>query len=305
MPCIPQIGDTCVGAKINGRLLPLRTQLQQRRPGRDRHLEGADPVADLGALCRHRQGARPHPPLYPHPAARAISRSRPRHRAEGVPPGGPGFLRTAARSGADAVQLRHGRGSLRRGRRGAGDRPRGGQRRLPAAARGQETRSCRSAAARGARHRATTRRCRSAGSSRAWRCISPAAATRCRATASSASSRPARASRSTRSIATRSEASPTSRNAGSTSPGAATRPRRSHVGRINVTIANEPGNLGSLTTTIGKQGGNITNLKITNRSTDFFEIMVDIEVADVKHLSTIIAALRATPVINSVERARG
>ena len=79
----------------------------------------------------------------------------------------------------------------------------------------------------------------------------------------------------------------------------------SHVGRINVTIANEPGNLGSLTTTIGKQGGNITNLKITNRSTDFFEIMVDIEVGDVKHLSNIIAALRATPVINSVERARG
>src|SRR5438876_5560578 len=78
-----------------------------------------------------------------------------------------------------------------------------------------------------------------------------------------------------------------------------------HVGRINVTIANEPGNLGSLTTTIGKQGGNISNLKITNRSTDFFEIMVDIQVEDVKHLSTIIAALRATPVINSVERARG
>src|SRR5829696_572363 len=78
-----------------------------------------------------------------------------------------------------------------------------------------------------------------------------------------------------------------------------------HIGRINVTIANEPGNLGSLTTTIGKQGGNITNLKITNRSTDFFEIMVDIEVGDVKHLSTIIAALRATPLINSVERARG
>jgi GTP pyrophosphokinase len=78
-----------------------------------------------------------------------------------------------------------------------------------------------------------------------------------------------------------------------------------HVGRINVTIANEPGNLGTLTTTIGKQGGNISNLKITNRSTDFFEILVDIQVADVKQLSTIVAALRATPVINSVERARG
>jgi guanosine-3',5'-bis(diphosphate) 3'-pyrophosphohydrolase len=78
-----------------------------------------------------------------------------------------------------------------------------------------------------------------------------------------------------------------------------------HVGRINVTIGNEPGSLGSLTTVIGKHGGNITNLKITNRSTDFFEILVDIEVQDLKHLTNIIAALRATPVINSVERARG
>jgi GTP pyrophosphokinase len=33
--------------------------------------------------------------------------------------------------------------------------------------------------------------------------------------------------------------------------------------------------------------------------------MLDIEVADVKHLTTIVAALRANPVINSVERARG
>jgi GTP diphosphokinase / guanosine-3',5'-bis(diphosphate) 3'-diphosphatase len=78
-----------------------------------------------------------------------------------------------------------------------------------------------------------------------------------------------------------------------------------HVGRLNVMISNEPGNLGSLTTVIGKQGGNITNLKITNRSSDFFEMMLDIEVTDVKHLTTIVAALRANPVINSVERARG
>jgi len=78
-----------------------------------------------------------------------------------------------------------------------------------------------------------------------------------------------------------------------------------HVGRINVTLGNEPGSLGSLTTVIGKQAGNITNLKITNRSVDFFEILVDIEVKDVKHLTNIIAALRATPVINSVARSRG
>jgi len=33
--------------------------------------------------------------------------------------------------------------------------------------------------------------------------------------------------------------------------------------------------------------------------------LIDVEVRNVKHLTDIIAALRATPSINSVERARG
>jgi len=77
------------------------------------------------------------------------------------------------------------------------------------------------------------------------------------------------------------------------------------IGRISVVVANEPGGLGTLSTVIGKNGGNITNLKITNRTQDFFEMLIDIVVHDVKHLTNIIAALRATPVINSVDRARG
>ncbi|WP_448192826.1 RelA/SpoT family protein [Azospirillum sp. sgz301742] len=78
-----------------------------------------------------------------------------------------------------------------------------------------------------------------------------------------------------------------------------------HVGRIHLVVANEPGSLGNLSTVIGKNGGNITNLKITNRNTDFFELLIDIDVKDAKHLTNIMAALRATPVINSVDRARG
>lgn len=78
-----------------------------------------------------------------------------------------------------------------------------------------------------------------------------------------------------------------------------------HVGRINVTFQNEPGALGSLSTVIAANGGNITNLKITNRSTDFWDILLDIYVNDTKHLSNIIAALRATPCVASVERAKG
>jgi len=77
------------------------------------------------------------------------------------------------------------------------------------------------------------------------------------------------------------------------------------VGRVALVVANEPGSLGALSTVIAKNAGNITNLKITNRSQQFWEMLIDIEVRDVKHLTNIIAALRATPAINSVERARG
>ncbi len=78
-----------------------------------------------------------------------------------------------------------------------------------------------------------------------------------------------------------------------------------HTGRLHLVVANEPGSLGGLSTIIGKNYGNISNLKITNRSMDFFEMLIDVEVQDVKHLSNIIAALRATPVVISVDRARG
>ena len=79
----------------------------------------------------------------------------------------------------------------------------------------------------------------------------------------------------------------------------------SHVGRLNVTFLNQPGGLGTVSTVIGKNGGNIVNLKITNRSLDFWDILVDVYVTDTKHLNNLIAALRATPEITSVERAKG
>lgn len=79
----------------------------------------------------------------------------------------------------------------------------------------------------------------------------------------------------------------------------------SHVGRLNVTFLNQPGGLGTVSTVIGKNGGNIVNLKITNRSIDFWDIIIDVYVNDTKHLNNVIAALRATPEITSVDRAKG
>lgn len=78
-----------------------------------------------------------------------------------------------------------------------------------------------------------------------------------------------------------------------------------HIGRLHITIGNEPGALGTLSTVIGKNGGNITNLKILNRSLDFWDMMLDIHVQDTVHLNNIMAALRATPEIAAVERAKG
>jgi len=84
---------------------------------------------------------------------------------------------------------------------------------------------------------------------------------------------------------------------GETAPGV-------YTGRLKITVANQPGSLSSLSTVIARHDGNISNLRIVNRSMDFFDMVIDVEVSDVKHLADITAALRATPAINAVERAR-
>jgi GTP pyrophosphokinase len=78
-----------------------------------------------------------------------------------------------------------------------------------------------------------------------------------------------------------------------------------HTGRISAIAANGPSALATLTNAIAKHEGAITNLKITNRQQDFFEVLVDVEVRDTKHLANVIAGLRGANGITQVERARG
>ncbi len=75
-------------------------------------------------------------------------------------------------------------------------------------------------------------------------------------------------------------------------------------GRLTLNVTNEAGSLATLSTVIGKNGGNITNLKITSRSVDFYDMYIDVQVKDAKHLNDIVAALRATPIITFVDRTR-
>ena len=77
------------------------------------------------------------------------------------------------------------------------------------------------------------------------------------------------------------------------------------VGRIKAVLANTPGSLSTLATVIAKNNGNISNLKIVDRNPDFFEMRVDVEVRDLSHLIHIIAALRIDPAISSVDRIKG
>jgi GTP diphosphokinase / guanosine-3',5'-bis(diphosphate) 3'-diphosphatase len=75
-----------------------------------------------------------------------------------------------------------------------------------------------------------------------------------------------------------------------------------HIGRLKAHVSHEPAALATVTNVIAKENGNISNFKIVNRSTDFFEVLIDIEVKDLRHLGNIIANLRSKEVVQSVER---
>ena len=76
------------------------------------------------------------------------------------------------------------------------------------------------------------------------------------------------------------------------------------LSRLTATIRNAPGVLGEACTTIGEAGGNIVNLRMHRRQADFFDVDFDIEVKNARHIGNIAAALRANPSIETVERAR-
>ena len=75
-----------------------------------------------------------------------------------------------------------------------------------------------------------------------------------------------------------------------------------HVGRLKVMLTNEPGALGELSNMIARSDGNIANLNIINRTVSYFEILVDVEVKDLKQLTDIIAALKASKYVSYVSR---
>ncbi len=75
--------------------------------------------------------------------------------------------------------------------------------------------------------------------------------------------------------------------------------------RIAVESANEPGSLAQITQVIAEHDGNIDNIRMERRAQDFTALTIDLEVYDLKHLTSIIAQLRAKSMVASVERVNG
>jgi GTP pyrophosphokinase len=78
-----------------------------------------------------------------------------------------------------------------------------------------------------------------------------------------------------------------------------------YVGRIMIIVLNEPGSLGEIASAIGNNKGNIINLKLTSRKKTFFEMLVDIKVKNLNHFTNIIASIRSLDSVSSVNRIKG
>ncbi len=75
--------------------------------------------------------------------------------------------------------------------------------------------------------------------------------------------------------------------------------------RLVVQSVNEPGTLAQIAQVIAEHDGNIDNVKMTRQSPDFTELTIDLEVYNLKHLTSIISQLRAKKVVANAERVNG
>lgn len=75
-----------------------------------------------------------------------------------------------------------------------------------------------------------------------------------------------------------------------------------YVGRLKLEVVNEMGAIATIASIVSKGGANICNLEIPDRDPEFYVMLVDVEVRDVQHLSDIARSLRVSRVVSTVER---
>lgn len=81
-----------------------------------------------------------------------------------------------------------------------------------------------------------------------------------------------------------------------------TQGQEDHVGRIDIVVLHQAGTIAAIAAIIARENANIINMQTTNRTPEFYEFLIDLDVKDVTHLSNIIAALRMSQRVLSVER---
>ena len=77
-----------------------------------------------------------------------------------------------------------------------------------------------------------------------------------------------------------------------------------HNVSLDLTIANDSGVLGRICTLIGEQGANISDLVFIDRKPDFYRLIVDVELRDIEHLHAVMLALEADSDVASIARHR-
>ncbi len=75
-----------------------------------------------------------------------------------------------------------------------------------------------------------------------------------------------------------------------------------HAVRISMVVVHQPGSIAAVTAIITRQNAHIINLRTKHRTAEFYEIGIDLSVKGVEHLKNIIAALRTSQRVVSVER---
>lgn len=84
----------------------------------------------------------------------------------------------------------------------------------------------------------------------------------------------------------------------------ADQPARTHAARVEVTMANDAGVLGRICTLVGEHRANITDIAFTERKPDFYRVTIELEVRDLAHLSNVITAIDADSDVAQVRRIR-
>ncbi|GJE16763.1 RelA/SpoT family protein [Methylobacterium marchantiae] len=75
--------------------------------------------------------------------------------------------------------------------------------------------------------------------------------------------------------------------------------------RLALQSINEPGVLAQIAQVIADHDGNIDNVSMKRRTQDFTEIVIDLSVWDLKHLNAIVAELRGKRTVSKVDRVNG